>query len=448
MRVVLRLLVATMLATLISASALASAATAAPVPLEHVDITIHTEQGTNIMLVAGKLPEGTPLPAQVELPVPAGEVQWAGEILGGDPQQDPEVQYTVRKGETGDVYSFTLTKSLIGQVEIASPSVIAFDGTAYRSELSWTPTTDVASLSMSVRMAPGSKVSETAAGATVVAEPEGYSYYHREVAGVKAGQTESLKFAYTPGAVTPASGSGTSGSNSMLPVLLGFAVVLGIAFLLVRNARAGASRAAEAADDDEAAEEAPAASVAVEMSDAFDTTEAAAPKKTASKSPKAAPKSSTGRQKAAAAAAKQAPAPATKRPDQRVVILAVVAGLIGAFVLISMLTSRGASQTGDKISLTVAQVDTCTTSNFQLTTPPGKDLAEDAEEILATLRYVSGVGNGNVTVSTGNLEVNYCDSSTSEELIRQAVAKTGYLAAAAPGGSGTPTATPAATPIP
>ena len=61
-------------------------AAAVATPLGNLDLTLILESqgsGGPLLLVAGQLPEGTQLPAEIVLPVPEDStIQWAGEIIG------------------------------------------------------------------------------------------------------------------------------------------------------------------------------------------------------------------------------------------------------------------------------------------------------------------------------------------------------------------------------
>ncbi len=66
--------------------------------------------------------EGTELPAEVTIAVPKGvTILWAGEVLGGDPSLDPQLDVTVEPHEDYDVLRFTLTKSLRASIEMSMP---------------------------------------------------------------------------------------------------------------------------------------------------------------------------------------------------------------------------------------------------------------------------------------------------------------------------------------
>ena len=117
----------------------AATAAAAPQPWKGVSMLAYEEGSSTTFIISGTLPENTPLPATVEISAPSGaQIMWAGEILGGDLASDPEVKYTVKQGESYDVYTFTLTKSLTGQLEFTIPAVSTFDGANRKVDFKWT----------------------------------------------------------------------------------------------------------------------------------------------------------------------------------------------------------------------------------------------------------------------------------------------------------------------
>jgi hypothetical protein len=83
--------------TVVVAVALALAVPLAAVasPLASLDFTllVHVAgHGDPLLLVAGQLPEGTQLPAELVLPVPEGSVvEWSGEIVGETVVEDQAV---------------------------------------------------------------------------------------------------------------------------------------------------------------------------------------------------------------------------------------------------------------------------------------------------------------------------------------------------------------------
>jgi hypothetical protein len=237
---------------------------------------------------------------------------------------------------------------------------------------------------------------------------------------MKAGQSESFSFAYSAAAAPssqPASASSTSGDTVAVALVIGVALAAFVLLVLGVNKKMQAKTAGEY--DVEAAR-------------------AAAP---AHKRQTAEKALETRAEKVSEPSHSAAPAQPTAPNRKPTVILGVVVGILGVFAVLALANGGKATVSGDTISLNVAQVDTCSSASIALATPQGGDLAKDANKILAPLKSVTGVGNATIYLSQARLEVNFCDSSTSEEAIRAALAGTGYVSAAAPAQSAPSTGT-------
>ena len=161
-----RILVALLALTVLLVPTLSASAAEEPVEWEAIDAAVHQEGASNLLIISGQLPDSAKLPAKVELAVPAGsEIQWAGEILGGDVSNDPSVDYKVESRDGSDIYSFTLTKARIGQIEALKPDVIVPSGDATQASLTYTPAGDVSELRLKYRLAQTAKVQQPAEGA-------------------------------------------------------------------------------------------------------------------------------------------------------------------------------------------------------------------------------------------------------------------------------------------
>ncbi len=259
----------TRFSALIAALAL-SLATAVPAfaaasSLQTVDVITHDEGSQSVMLISGTLPEDATLPAEISLSAPQGaQLQWAGEILGGDPSADPQATPEKSSAEGADVYTFTLTKARMGQVEVITPPA-AFDGqSTYAKSIEWVSTQAVPEVNITGRIPVGSTISQQVEGAQMQPGPDGFSYYTKTFADVKPGDTVGLSFAYSAPAAAPA-GAATSApaSDNTLPVVIAFLVVaIGVALFAVGISRKMAAKRARAAGDyddtdDDETEEAP-----------------------------------------------------------------------------------------------------------------------------------------------------------------------------------------------
>jgi len=103
---------------------------AAVVEFAGVDGVVHFEQliykvmeaqGTWIVIIGGDLSDDVPLPATIEVAVPAGaSVFWFGEIgPSGDPDLDPKFAYPYQRRTEGDfdIYTATMTRYHGMQIE-------------------------------------------------------------------------------------------------------------------------------------------------------------------------------------------------------------------------------------------------------------------------------------------------------------------------------------------
>lgn len=406
-----------MLGTLLLAASMASAAIAAPAEWASMDITLIEEQGQTVLLVAGQLPETTELPAEVQIPVPAGaKVQWVGELMGGDGSGDFEVKYDKSTENGSDIYTLTLTKSRVAQVEGAIPPVTGFDGTTYVTSLSWTPIADVPAGRISVRLPSSAAIANVGQGeqGRLLAADSTYSYFSKTVEEVKAGEPLTLQFAYTLSAPSSTAG-GTGGSNGLIVALIiALAIaVFALAFVAIR-------RKAAAADDDWATDD-----DETEQDQASDAANAVAH----ADEPVDGPADGED-DDARASVAKPALNPRTL----------VLIGVIAVAVLIGALAgnrSTTAQDLGGVITRSYGTGDACTTASIAIAPAKGVDLAKQGNTLLAGLEQIPGLGSASIFLEEGRVEIGYCDSSATEGDLRAALSATGLVEVAA-----APTAVP------
>lgn len=391
------------LATVVAAVAIASlafapAAFAAPVAWQSIDVTVHDEGSSSVTMITGTLPEGTPLPAQVELSVPAGgELQWAGEILGGDPSADPSATPQVRTVDGFDVYTFTLTKALIGQIEITKPAFYRFDGTGYSGSLNWVSTNDVDRLRLSVRLPAGSRVATMTPGAELLQGPEGSSYVDKSFDGVKAGGESVLMLSYVAASAAGTTAPPASDSTTPVIIVLLIAAAGGVLMIFAIN-RKMKGRNTDYVDE-ESEDDSPSAPA-----------KSAAPAQAAraSKSSKSVPE----------------PAPAPKRANPAliitgaVIVVAVVAGVLAGQ------SSSSVTKIPDGFTQEFSQGDPCEKATFTLLKTPSESDAEKLFEAAKTANPLSAIA---YTEGAPRVEVNFCGSSTSSKAVQDALATTGLI---------------------
>lgn len=175
---------------------------------------VNDTQGA-VVLVRGQLASSTKLPAQVTLTIPSGaQIAWAGEILGGDPAKDPQVKYERSKSEGYDVITMTLTKARTGQVEYRDPSAVKTQGQQTNAEVTWVSPVDAASGQVLIEVPQNAQVSDS--GGALLDTSAG-NFYKRQFKGVKAGDTLSLKIAYTASAAGNQGNQNTGAGSGQAP---------------------------------------------------------------------------------------------------------------------------------------------------------------------------------------------------------------------------------------
>lgn len=390
----------------------ASVALSAPSGWQSVDVTLQSDQQQAMLLVAGEMPVSAKLPYQGELAVPAGtQLQWIGELLGGDPSADPEIKYT-KTAENGlDVYRFTLTRARMVQIEGLVPSATSFDGAKYSTAFAWTPSQDVPQLRISQRIAQGSQIASTSAGASLQPGGSGNSYYTKTVTDVKAGEPVELAFSYTAPAAGAAAGGATpsrsgSGTTPVALLVLGFsAALLVLGFGVNRKMAAKRQESAET----------------VGRVSEREQTEADAPFEVEGE--EAVP----ARRKAACSA----PDPATQDKPASGRMLVPIVAVVGALVLgFAIAGARGTSATvvDGKLSRNFGSTSACQSSSIALIPNKGVDLAEKGDKILSSFDGMAGVGNVTIDVAASRIDIGWCESSQTEQTIRDAVASSGLVA--------------------
>jgi hypothetical protein len=358
-----------------------SAAIAESAQWSRVDITLHSESNADTLLVAGILPQTAKLPIAAQLPVPAGaQVKWMGQILGGDPASDPELEQSKTTVGDADIYKFVLTKSPAVQIEVVSAEKTLYDGKTYRPTLRWVSTQAIPEVRLSVRVPEGAKIVQPAEGASMAAGSEGFAYYTKTLRDVKSGDRLELAFAYEADAVAapqPTSGGGADGSAadsspSPLPVLVLVLLVVGGAVGLLVLKRGRSKGRAEGSDSSSSA--------------------------------------------------------ALKR---NVATAAVAAVLIAAVAIVGQQATKP-QITGDTITRVFSQEEPCTSAKIALSVPQNADHTRVAEQLFDALGATKGgVAKATYNLKTATLEVGFCDSKSSEDAVRAALAPTGMVAATA-----------------
>lgn len=382
------------IATLALATFVASAAFAAPATWQSVNVTLHEQQAEgSTLIVTGQLEPTTPLPAEVELAVPAGsELLWIGEILGGAPENDLALQYTKSASPVGDVYLVTLTKARIAQVEVAGPAVSSYDGTAYRTSLTWAPSQDVASVTISAAVPVGSRIASEAPDAALIPATGG-SYYSKTVTDVKAGTPVELTFSY---ALQTAGGAGadatgpTQGGDAASAIVAAIVLLLA-AFVVVMGLR---RRAASQAPSGAGRRSGEGTAVEGAVEDVDDGAEE--------------PGGDT--------------AGSAERFRLRGVHI-VALGFVAIAIAVAMYAQRPTKAVfvDGVLAKDFGSTSSCQFTSYPLTAMKGVDLEASGGQLIDALEGKPGLGKVTVRLEPPSIDVGWCESSMTEDELRAAL---------------------------
>jgi len=216
------------------ASALSAKAPAAGGPL---DVQAWPENGTLVVVTALTIPETTQLPVTVRIPVPAGaQIQWAGEVLGGDPAADPGREYKVKKSPAGGQYAeFTVETTRVVQLDSYLP-VIKTDGANVSAAFDWIQSVTSPSQTFSIRAPKGATnvVITPKSSGTPETNAAGETLYPGDSLQLKVGSTTPVSLAYTQGSTATAGTiTSTSGKSQSLLYFIFATLVVAAGILLV-----------------------------------------------------------------------------------------------------------------------------------------------------------------------------------------------------------------------
>jgi hypothetical protein len=389
---------------------LATTVFAAPAAWETMDVTRHSDTNGGVLLVSGELPASTKLPAEAELSVPAGlELQWIGEILGGASADDPELKYTKSTAGGSDIYRFTLTKARTAQVEALVADKQGFDGATYTSSVAWAATQNVPEVRVNIRVPQAAQIASPSPDAAVLPGDASYGFYSKAFKNVKAGDMLDLAVAYSLPAVGAAASAAAApaASNSVVPIVVVLLAIAAFAGLVVAVRKKMTVSSSDTEDFDADEEDDPSGSQAqasrVATADADDSSVAEDDDEPVTKQPM------TGR---------------TKR---NLVTAAIIGVLVVAAVVVGVQNTRP-KMTGDTISQVFSSAEPCATADIALTVPDKADPQKTAETVFAAIRPIAGLTTATYNRKTNRIDIGYCESSSSEAALRQALAPTGLVA--------------------
>lgn len=158
-----------------------------------------SDPGQSVVICGLTLDESVKLPAKVRIPIPNdATVQWAGEVLGGDPNADPSREYQLVQGTGGLYVEFMVSVSRVAQVDLAGPGLtVAGDNVSVKFD--WVQSVETSGTAFAVRFPKG--VSRVKISPTPVGDPatntDGESLYTLPVTPLKAGDSLPVTISYS-----------------------------------------------------------------------------------------------------------------------------------------------------------------------------------------------------------------------------------------------------------
>jgi hypothetical protein len=205
-----------------------------------VQIWPEGDPARSVLIVGIRLPEDTPLPATVRLPVPDGAtLTWAGEILGGDLDDDipRAVEYVDVEG--GQSVEFTLEETVAAQYDADYLPLQVRNGD-YSLEVDWVQTEPAESVNFAARLP--ATVTDIEIDPTPVGSPQvnqtGEQLYSLSPIELAPGDSQVVEIRYS----RPELGGGGSSGGGIIPWLIGafaLAVIALIAALVISRRRRG-----------------------------------------------------------------------------------------------------------------------------------------------------------------------------------------------------------------
>lgn len=179
------------------------AAHAAPTRWQSVTVVVHgLGSGTPpTLIVRGTLPDDTPLPATVALPVPGGcDALWVWQVSGSDPMTDRMLPFTRRGLGECDVIDLTLEEGRTVQAEMEPPlGWISTTPAGTKVALRWEAVDAVERVSLSFEVAHKLHAEQLRPSRVDVRSTDEATVYTLTTEGVEAGDVLTLSATIVPG---------------------------------------------------------------------------------------------------------------------------------------------------------------------------------------------------------------------------------------------------------
>ncbi len=123
-----------------------------------------------------------------------------------------------------------------------------------------------------------------------------------------------------------------------------------------------------------------------------------------------------------------APQPRARRLSP-VGIMMVAVGVLVATAVVTINLASGPQVADGKLTKSFGgEASACTSTMIKVSPNEGVDLADSGEKLLDSFSGMQGIGAVTLYVEDPRVEVQFCDSTTSEQAIREALSTTGLVA--------------------
>jgi hypothetical protein len=109
----------------------------------------------------------------------------------------------------------------------------------------------------------------------------------------------------------------------------------------------------------------------------------------------------------------------------------VTFGIIAAIVVVVLIVNRASDTVrvvDGRATMTVATVDECASTTFAIALQDVEDFDTAVSKLFAALRETEGVGVVTAYADNPRIEIAYCQSYSSEPVLRSLLEPTGYIA--------------------
>jgi len=192
-----------------------------------------------VVIVSVAVPDATPLPATVRIPVVDGmTVDWAGEVSGADASQDLRREYVTKKGPKGGTFvEFVVAEFRSAQVDLSGKKLTQ-EGDEVSTSLEFTQSTDSSETNFSVRLP--AVASEITIKPQPIGRPttneSGETLHVLPTLELGAGEKSTISVAYSTALPGVPGAEGDSVINTLIGSLaaLAFAVII-VLFIVLRR---------------------------------------------------------------------------------------------------------------------------------------------------------------------------------------------------------------------